>query len=234
MSSGSIMRGEIAATSFTSILPNLVPSDLQVAVRREGKGGRTLQAIENLRQASMNSGYDDGFAKGVELGLIEGEQRAYREAYEKAYQEAQIKNEQLIAQFADELSDTVASALNALRHWTEASEEKLTDFASEIARRVLVSELNISRDSILAIVKEAVAEVTHSEHARICVNPTDCPLIEKHREDILGATSSIKSLTIISSPGIQAGCRIETDGGQIDATLDGKLSQMDNELGEAA
>ncbi|HJP82935.1 MAG TPA: FliH/SctL family protein [Fimbriimonadaceae bacterium] len=234
MSSGSILRGEIAATSFTAILPNLMPTDLQVAVRREGKGGRTIQAIENLRQASMNSGYDDGFAKGVELGLIEGEQRAYREAYDKAYQEAQSKNEQLISQFADELGDIVASVLNALRHWTEASEEKLTDFASEIARRVLVSELNVSRESILAIVKEAVAEVTHSEHARICVSPVDCPLIEKHREEILSATSSIKSLAIVSSPSIQGGCRIETDGGQIDATLDGKLAQLDDELGEAA
>lgn len=234
MSSANVFRGDVAAQSFAALLPSVVPSALQIAVRKEGRGGRTANEIEQLKQVSMNEGYDEGYSRGLELGLAEGLQKAHAEAYDKAYAEYTAKNDLTLLDFARDLDLTVASVLKALEDWTQLTEQKLTDIATEIARRVITAELQSSREAIFGIVREAIAEVTHSDSARIRLNPWDAQSMSDQKEHIIAAARSIRTLEFVEDPEISGGCIIETDGGIIDATIDGKLRQLDEELDDAA
>lgn len=234
MSNASVFRGDVAVQSFATMLPTVVPSALQVAVRKEGRGGRTANEIEQLKQASMNDGYDEGYSRGLELGLTEGHDRAFTEAYAKALAEANAKNEAMLAEFSRDLDKTVTAVLNALEDWTEQTEHKITAIVTEIARRVISTELETSRSAVFEIVREAIAEVTHSDSARIRINPWDARSMRDQKASIIAAAKSVRAIEFVEDPEILGGCIIETDGGIIDATIEGKLNQLDNELGEAA
>lgn len=54
------------------------------------------------------------------------------------------------------------------------------------------------------------------------------------RQPSLLPPKSVRAIEFVEDPEILGGCIIETDGGIIDATIKGKLNQLDNELGEAA
>lgn len=234
MSSTKIFRGDVAAQSFAALLPTVVPSALQIAVKREGRGGRTANEIEQLKQSAMNDGYDEGYSRGLELGLMEGNEQAYADAYKRAHAEYTAKNDAMLAEFSRDLDMTVASVLNALENWTDRTEQKLTSIVTEIARKVIVTELETSRDAVLDIVRHAIAEVTHSDTARIRINPWDARTMREQQATIIAAAKSIRTLEFVEDPDITGGCVIETEGGIIDATIDGKLRQLEDELDDAA
>ncbi|MBC8064562.1 MAG: F0F1 ATP synthase subunit delta [Chlorobia bacterium] len=234
MSSANVFRGDVAHQSFAALLPTVVPSALQIAVRKEGRGGRTANEIEQLKQVSMNEGYDEGYSRGLELGLNEGLERAHAKAYDKAYAEYSAKNDLTLLDFSRDLDLTVASVLKALEDWTHLTEQKLTDIVTEIARSVIAVELQSSRDAVFEIVRQAISEVTHSDSARIRLNPWDAKSLSDQKANIIAAAKSIRTLEFVEDPEISGGCIIETEGGIIDATIDGKLRQLDDELDEAA
>lgn len=234
MSSTKVFRGETGAQSFAALLPTVVPSALQIAVRKEGRGGRTANEIEQLKQSAMNEGYDEGYSRGLEMGLMEGNEQAYADAYKKAYTEYTTKNDAMLTEFSRDLDLTVASVLNALEDWTEQTEHKLTSIVTEIARRVIVAELETSRDTVFSIVREAISEVTHSDTARIRINPFDARSLRDQKASIIAAAKSVRTLEFVEDPDIAGGCVIETEGGIIDATIAGKLRQLDDELDNAA
>lgn len=234
MSSTKIYRGNVAAQPFAALLPTVVPSALQIAVRKEGRGGRTANEIEQLKQSAMNQGYDDGYARGIDIGLAEGHEKAYADAYKKAYEEASVKNEAMLVEFSRDLDLTVASVLAALEDWTDQTEHKLTSIVTQIARSVIATELETSPDVVFHIVREAIAEVTHSDSARIRVNPWNAKTLRDQKATIIAAAKSIRTLEFVEDPEIAGGCVIETEGGIIDATIDGKLQQLEDELDDAA
>lgn len=234
MSSTKIYRGDVAAQPFAALLPTVVPSALQIAVKREGRGGRTANEIEQLKQSAMNDGYDEGYSRGLEMGLVEGNEKAYADAYAKAYAEYTAKNDAMLAEFSRDLDLTVASVLNALEDWTQQTEHKLTSIVTEIARRVIVTELETSREAVFEIVREAIAEVTHSDTARIRINPWDARSLRDQKASIIAAAKSVRTLEFVEDPDIAGGCVIETEGGIIDATIEGKLRQLEDELDDAA
>lgn len=234
LSSTKVFRGETGAQSFAALLPTVVPSALQIAVRKEGRGGRTANEIEQLKQSAMNDGYDEGYSRGLEMGLMEGNEQAYADAYKKAYAEYTTKNDAMLAEFSRDLDLTVASVLNALEDWTEQTEHKLTSIVTEIARRVIVAELEVSRTAVFDIVRDAISEVTHSDSARIRINPFDARSLRDQKASIIAAAKSVRSLEFVEDPDIAGGCVIETEGGIIDATIEGKLRQLDDELDNAA
>lgn len=234
MSSANVFRGDVIAQPFAALLPTVVPSALQIAVKREGRGGKTANEIEQLKQTSMNEGYDEGYSRGLEMGLSEGAERAYAEAYDKAYAEYKAKNDAMIAEFSRDLDMTVASVLNALESWTEQTEDKLTSIVTDITRRVIVADLQISRDAVFDIVRHAIAEVTHSGTARIRINPFDAKSLNDQKAAIMSASQSVRVLEFVEDASILGGCVVETEGGIIDATIEGKLLQLDQELDDAA
>jgi len=236
LSNPSILKAASApkVQAFATMLPTVLPSAIQAAVSREGRGGRTANQLEQLRQTIMNEAYDEGYSRGVEAGTAEGYDQAYADAYAKAKAEADEISRAMLDRFAADLQGTVQSVFDALENWTRSAETDLTAIVSHIAEQVLQTELGTSRESILAIVKHAIAEATHSEFARIRINPLASEILNENKAAIIAAAKSIRKLELVEDEAIAGGCVIETDGGIIDATIEGKLNQFREELGDAA
>ena len=189
-----------------------------------GRIVRTVAELEQIKEEARLTGFaegkDAGYQVGFAQGLADGKETGHRLAYEDAATEKKAELDGLRAEFQRIYNQVDA----AMREWFERSEPGLAQVGALVAARILARELKVTPDSILAMAKEAVSEVTHATSARIRVNPFDSPVLEEHRAEIMSASGSLRDFEIVEDSSIAGGCVIETEGGVVDALIDSKVA----------
>jgi flagellar biosynthesis/type III secretory pathway protein FliH len=193
-------------------------------VRGPNRQGRHLH---ELRESAREEGRIDGAAIGIAEGRIEGERLGFAAGMIRATAEGKREREEMLANFARELQTLASAAQDSVTRWCEAVESQLTDRVAAIAREVIQQELELDRSSVLAIVQNAMREVTHARHARIRINPLDKELIVAHKDEIVAAVRNLDTVELIFDDAITAGCTIETDGGVVEASSDSQLKVLE-------
>lgn len=194
-------------------------------------------ALEKALEEAREEGFALGTLQGYKEGVLSGERdgRADGFAAIKAEQEQLMAEKRAaVAQFAAEMEQFTSRVDEAIALWTEAAEERLAGLAIEIASRALSSELAQSRESILAIVRDALREAEHASHVRVRLNPLDVATLESHQQEIVEAVSHIKSLEIAADPSIEGGCCVESESGLVDARVEAYLARLADHVRRAA
>lgn len=196
--------------------------------------GPTPEEIAQIKEEAASAGYAEGYAEGSARGEREGTERGYEQGRREAY-EAELAHRQLILDaFANALQATVDGLNDELGNWLKSREEAMAEMAMDVVRRIVGTELQTNRDSAVAITREALGEITHATHARIRLNPFDVPALEEHRAQILAASGSLRDIDVVEDSTILGGCRVETDGGMVDATIDSRLKAVQDAWQQAA
>jgi flagellar assembly protein FliH len=216
--------GNTPVQSFIALLKPVVVEP------KESKGHRTAAGIEELKEAAKTEGFalgkDLGYAEGLEQGNVEGFAAGQAEGYQTAYTEAANAKQAELDSLKDQFQSLIARVEDSMDAWYRGAEPEMAQLSVLIASRILARELRITPDSILAMTREAVSEVTHAKSARIRVNPFDLPVLEEHKSAIMAASASLRELEIIEDPDILAGCVIESDGGVIESLVDEKIAEV--------
>ena len=223
-----IPKGEGSFESFVTRLPSASAAPIVSAKKKAitSKADALAQALEQARQQA----YQEGLLKGIE----EGRQQGVALGFEQAHGEAQIAFQAELEAFKGELNSVVSRVESAMTGWYQASEEELSKLAIEIATCVIRTELRTNPDSVLGMVKDALGEVTHSSQARIRVNPFDSKILATKVDELMSCSASVRGIKIVDDPSLLGGCIIETDGGVIDASVDGQIQALKDQYGSAA
>lgn len=195
-----------------------------LAAHRRDSGHRTKAELA----------YEEGFAAGKSDGYAAGREQGLTDGAEAAFEQAQEIHRYELDQFRLALGQIVPSVEAAMAEWFAASEEQLTDLVCEVARKVLASELQQDRSSIVNIVKRSIEELGTSRLARIRVNPFDSATLEDARDELLALASDLRQIEIVGDGSIAGGCKIETDGALVDATIESKMAALEESFEEAA
>lgn len=187
-------------------------------------------ALDRAKEEGFQFGYQDGFSNGQKLGKEKGRAEGQREAHEEATQKYSAE----IAEFRAELEKTLASIQGAVNDWFDSSEKQLNALAMQAVEGILAVELTQNQDACLALVREALGEVTNSSKARIRVNPFCSETVRSHRDEILSAVASLRDIEVVNDDSVRHGCIVETDGGVIDATVETRLKLLKEGFGDAA
>ncbi|MGI9274137.1 MAG: FliH/SctL family protein [Endozoicomonas sp.] len=169
--------------------------------RREGRA----ELEESVRQQAMSEGREEGYAsghqQGIELGLQEGQAGLGRQMV----------------------------LLRALQQKLESYEVLLSDDqvhqAARLLERLLVevvrAELKLAPEHILDLVQQAVSllDRTDKESLRVHVHPEDMPWLEPLKTEEKG-----RFIFLSDDQLLRGGCRIEGGLGDIDATLETRLT----------
>ncbi|HLU77032.1 MAG TPA: FliH/SctL family protein [Burkholderiales bacterium] len=148
-------------------------------------------------------------AEAREAGLKEGRAQARQEVERLAKAAAQA--EALAGQEAEQLAAEVL------------------DLALELARQMVRTELKVRRETLLAVVREALDCLPHATTgAQLQMNPADVDLVRAHAGEELkaGAVRLVEDHRI--EPG---GCRIVSAACEVDATLATRWKRLVATLG---
>lgn len=165
-------------------------------------GGESLPArpptaaeIEKIHQQARDAGYQKGQEEGYQAGLKKGHDETRGEAQKLAQATARLEKG------LDELDAQVADELLAL--------------AIELARAVIRQEISARPETLLNVVREALAQLPH-QHAAIYLHPADASLLRSHMGDQLSHAGH----RIHEDAKLARGdCLLETGGSQVDATV---------------
>ncbi len=139
------------------------------------------------------------------------------------------------AGFAEGKSDAVrfgqlAAALDAaLAGFEECHAGHLADLALEIARQMLRGDSRLAREALPGVVREALASLPDGlRHPQLVLHPADVALVRAH----LGDTLERGQWAVVEDHRIEpGGCRIETESGDVDATLATRWKRLAAALG---
>ena len=152
-------------------------------------------------------------------------------------------DEQLAAQMQQELDREKAELAGARQALTEAlsqfdrhreqlfreAENQLLDLAVEIARKVLMQEIQAERHQIEPIVTEALQNLPARQQVVVHLNPRDMA-----RCEIAGKTDDAEnseSIRFVADPSIApAQCVLETPEGTVDSNVDTHLQAISEAL----
>ena len=173
------------------------------------------------------------------LGKIGSDRAAIeREAYENGFKAGEKAGFELGRQKADVLFSGLGGIIDELESFKQKIYgpciDEMKELVLAIARKVIHRELEVKEDSVLSCVELALQSVVGGGNISIRVNPRDLDLMRRHRPEIIRSGEGIKSVSIESDESIaKGGCAIETRHGEIDATIESVIAEIEARLRDA-
>ena len=136
-----------------------------------------------------------------------------------------------LCQGTDALSGALEE-LSGLRHRLLArNSDDMARLVMGIARQVLDLELSIHPEIILETVRKGLAMAVQSDTYHVFVNPDDLDLVLEEKPLFLAGVSGLKNIVVEADPEVgRGGCRLVSDLGEVDATLERRLSEIEATL----
>lgn len=153
-----------------------------------------------------------------------------RDAAEAAGREAGYRAGQAEGRAESARLCALASALDSqLVDFEELHAAALADLALEIARQLLRGDLRVRRDALVAVVREAMAALPEGlRRPQIVLHPADVALVRAQ----LGDTLERGHWAVIEDHRMEpGGCRLESESGDVDATLATRWKRLAAALG---
>ena len=179
-----------------------------------GVNAQATLPLEEKMALVEKEAYDKGFAQGEKDGYELGETRA-RKVVEK------IENL---------LDDMVRLKSGVVRQY----EKDMLATIFSIAEKVIHTHVQFDETAVKGTILAALDLTAEKREVTLKINPEDFEYVEKLRPELFSRHVNVKSIIITSDPAIsRGGCRLETAGGDVDATVESQLEIIQQSLKEA-
>ncbi len=178
--------------------------------------------IEATKQRVIKDAYDEGYAKGNNQGIADGLVKG--EAQGRADHDKARKN----------YEDALYGLINKFKELDEYKKEILTNtepyliaLLDVIVKKLLSRSIEIDKNIMLEVVREALVPVTSGHDLTIKVNPENVQHLEDNKAKLLSEFMSIKECKIVGDADVsQGGCLIEANFGIIDSRIESKMQSI--------
>lgn len=168
------------------------------------------QVLEKLKEVEERA-----YREGYELGQIEGGEKAFREAQAELQQRMDML-ESLLRRI-----ETLKT-----RIFTD-NEAELIAFVFQIGKRLAMRDIEANREAVVEILRQTVGDTQSDERVLVRLNSIDLAFIESLQEKTDKRIESLERVKFVIDDAISAGgCRIETEYGNIDATLEERVERV--------
>src|SRR6056297_2504402 len=156
------------------------------------------------------------------------------EAYARGQRDAMSAAAAKLESSAKALAAALKQVDQLRTQMAQNSRDDMLRLVMAIAEQVIQREVSVHADIINQVIAEALKASVRADHSRIKVNPDDLAAVNEHKPLFLASISGLKNLMIEADPAVTAGgCKIESDLGEVDATLETQLAAIRQALSEA-
>lgn len=152
-----------------------------------------------------------------------GFEQGRREGYQAGMAKAQAEGEEIRAA----AQEVLRQAEENRRTTIESLEGSIIGLAQEIAERLMCTQLSLEPEIVCNVAKESLRLLQNRLQVFLYINPEELALYEKNRDELQRQLPPKAELQVITDPAIQpGGCRIDTENGQVDATMEARRSAL--------
>ena len=113
----------------------------------------------------------------------------------------------------------------------QSVEREVVELALSIARKVVCQEININRDVVLCVAREALSQVDVPGKIKVRLNPADLEFITSIQGQNSNFLQEMDKVTFEAEESISnGGCVIETQLGEIDARIEKQLQVVEEKF----
>ena len=184
---------------------------------------KTRAECEELKVQARKAGREAGLAEGLQTAQLTIEQQVAQRAEQLAVQ--RVKSALPALQQA-------AEALRAERdQWVVRWETAAIELSIAIAEKLLRTSLKADPACADAMIREALQLAAGQERVEVYLSGADLERLGDHAEEIVKSTSGCVQVRLIADAALQQGdCRIETQHGEMDASVGAMLGRIADEL----
>ncbi len=103
-----------------------------------------------------------------------------------------------------------------------------------VSEQIVRREIAADPDIVLTIIENALQASVRADHYRVLINPADLENVTKQKPLFLASISGLKNLSIETDMSISpGGCRIDSEVGDVDATIETQLEAIQQALSKA-
>jgi flagellar assembly protein FliH len=192
-------------------LPSRAPAEpapiFQLPLGQEAK-------VAEKAAVNLEAKLEEALARGRQEGAKEAELRFGRAT-------------EALAVAVEEISRLRESLLN------NASQDMLR-LVLTIARQIIHVELSVNSGIILATIERALQAAVRADAYHLRVNGEDLALVTEKKPLFLARISGLQNITIEADPTVgRGGCRLESELGEVDATIESQLEVIRRTLSGA-
>lgn len=170
----------------------------------------TVEEIEQIYEQARQEGWATGHAEGRAAGDEEGRKLARAEAERLA-----------------QLIDTMEASLQEL---DQQVAQEIVTLAIAVARQIVGHAVNADSATVLHVVREALLQLPQNK-VRIHINPQDAAGLR----EFLGEQLDQGHHHLLEDESIElGGCRLESAGGEVDATMETRWRRVIEGMGRDA
>lgn len=179
------------------------------------------------KSASSTGGFDiEAYEKGFNDGLVKGSVDGEKTGFECASK----KLEPLL----DSLRDALLQLKNIRTETFHRIERDVVELALAIARKVICREIEMDREVVLCVAREALARIDDPGQIRIKMSPEDLQFINENSGNLSDMLGNIDNVFLEAEENIQSGgCNIETNSGEIDARIENQIQAVEESFRKA-
>jgi flagellar assembly protein FliH len=168
------------------------------------------------------------------------------DAVREGYAEGQAQGRAECAADREHVRGLIDAAGAAYQRFCLDQTPALVALATQIAEKLLLEQLSLEPQRVVVLVRHALEHLSASSHIVVHLHPEDLPLVRPHltlAEADEGAATSPSVAASRQSPPVhlradttveRGGCWIESDQGEVEATLSGRLERLEQSLREVA
>lgn len=183
----------------------------------------TAEEIEQIHEEARRNGFEEGLTDGRTQGYSEGRETGYKQGREAGFLEGKAVAEDE----ARKLYGLVEQLEQALTKLDAEIAEELVSLAVELARKILQYTLAVEPEAVVSVIR-TVLQTMPQTRAQIHLNPDDVALAKRYLGEELNQAEHVLVEDETVSYG---GCRVETPGAQIDATMETRWRRTIESLG---
>jgi len=184
----------------------------------------TLEAAEIRDKALVEAG---NILAEAEEQAEKLKTKAYEEAFQQGYRAALEKAQKEAEKLRIEAKAVVAEANRLHAEIIGSSEKEIIGLAIRVAEKIIHHQLENNPEIVLYLTREACLPFSRSKNILIFANPADVETLRNALEHLSDDLNRHANLNILVDAGIPVGgCRVETENGQAEVTVEGKLVEL--------
>lgn len=157
------------------------------------------------------------------------EKQAHQEGFEQGHKEGLEAAQKEIAAQLQRLNQIMRALAEPLQAADQQVEQELIALAMAVARQIIRRELQTDPEQVVAVVREAMAELPSSaRNIRIFLHPDDATLVRSALNTEEAETAPWKIVEEMALS--RGGCRVESDTSMVEASLEKRLNTILAEL----
>lgn len=194
--------------------------------------GRTeVEGYQKKAESDAKALHTKARQEGFDVGYKEGFAKATQEVNNRYQQELTQEVQQRWESLAGALRQVVGELTKSREIWLGDWEKYGVELACGIAERVVREKLDEPNEVAKRTLAEVLAMVGRCPYVTVYLNPKDLETFDMTRDGFESISRAIGEVKVLADPALTpGGCRLATEYGAIDASVEMQLQRIADEL----